>query len=896
MISVVIPTYNGGPFLEETLASLAAQRRRPDEVLLVDDGSTAPRTRRLLEQLRAGRGPLPVRVLQQANQGPGAARNLGVREARGELVLPLDDDDLLTPDALGALEAALAATPGAAFAYGHTELFGAKRGVEVTPRFNPFLQLLANALVVTALMRRSVFTEAGLAWPSLAAYEDWSLWLAVAEAGLCGVAVEAPLLRYRVKRRAGRMAAALRRTEELQAHVRALHPRSFSLEAQAALKVRFAPGLELVWDGDALGAVPSVLEAILGRQQLDDVAVRLQPASAGALLGEARGRFLLACGPPELDALARARPSLFDQAVRVLESHPRAAALVVPTSAEAISAQARAPRLCLFPAARPLAAGDLLFVRTAACAELLAGELRAEPGPRGPFAPWLRALAAGRGLLLAQDFTGLLARGEPVTNQPALAPLPPPGPPRRGPLYRAWRLARGVAVALAGEERVAAALQPLKTALSERRRVAARDAAWVDQSVRPRALAPSRRKELALLEEVPVRHQRGRPLAKTGRARVAIATHLLTTGGVERALIDLCAALPRDRYELVAITTLPAAHEWEWRLAPHVDDVVHFGGLVPQAQIPQAIVELLQARGCDALLTINCWEGYQATALARKVLPRLRTMDYQHTDFQQSGADFARVSCIRYRDCLDMRVVSTNYLRARYQQYGVDPGGVQVIRSACDEQGVFHPGLVPAGRLRARLGLGPGVPLVGFAGRMVPEKDPLFVLSVYAAIAALLPEARFVFAGEGPLLAEARALASRPPLSGRVEFVSSQTPMPELLRDLSLLLMASRQEGLPLVFTEAMALQTPVVTTAVEGIPELVTEGVGACVANAPDPDVRRRLLVEAALPILRDPARRQRLGLAARARIEHDFGIEATRAAWRRAFAALAMTEGGGR
>ena len=108
--------------------------------------------------------------------------------------------------------------------------------------------------------------------------------------------------------------------------------------------------------------------------------------------------------------------------------------------------------------------------------------------------------------------------------------------------------------------------------------------------------------------------------------------------------------------------------------------------------------------------------------------------------------------------------------------------------------------------------------------------------------------------------------------------------------------MASRQEGLPLVFTEAMALQTPVVTTAVEGIPELVTEGVGACVANAPDPDVRRRLLVEAALPILRDPARRQRLGLAARARIEHDFGIEATRAAWRRAFAALAMTEGGGR
>ena len=211
-----------------------------------------------------------------------------------------------------------------------------------------------------------------------------------------------------------------------------------------------------------------------------------------------------------------------------------------------------------------------------------------------------------------------------------------------------------------------------------------------------------------------------------------------------------------------------------------------------------------------------------------------------------------------------------------------------MIRSACDEVAAFNRALVPAGSLRARLGLDAGVPLIGFAGRMVPEKDPLFVISVCAALAAQLPEARFVLAGDGPLLAAARAASELAPLAGRVTFLPPHTPMPELLRDLSLLLMASRQEGLPLVMTEAMALETPVVSTAVEGIPELVTSDVGACVANAEEPAERRRLLVEAALPILRDPALQRRLGLAARAKIAREFGIEATRAAWRQVFASL--------
>ncbi|NTX09357.1 glycosyltransferase family 2 protein [Myxococcus sp. CA051A] len=89
--SVVIPTYNRARLLERTLASVFAQEERDFEVLVVDDGSqddTLEVLARLGEQ---------VRVLQQSNAGPGAARNLGIQAARGEYVVFLDSDDLWFP-------------------------------------------------------------------------------------------------------------------------------------------------------------------------------------------------------------------------------------------------------------------------------------------------------------------------------------------------------------------------------------------------------------------------------------------------------------------------------------------------------------------------------------------------------------------------------------------------------------------------------------------------------------------------------------------------------------------------------------------------------------------------------------------------------------------------------
>ncbi|MEM9365517.1 MAG: glycosyltransferase family 2 protein [Planctomycetota bacterium] len=95
-VSVVIPCYNGSPFLPATLDSVLAQTHSPMEVIVVDDGSTDDSA-----AIAASYGN-PVRVIRQKNQGESVARNLGMDQARGDWVAFLDADDLWNPRKLQA--------------------------------------------------------------------------------------------------------------------------------------------------------------------------------------------------------------------------------------------------------------------------------------------------------------------------------------------------------------------------------------------------------------------------------------------------------------------------------------------------------------------------------------------------------------------------------------------------------------------------------------------------------------------------------------------------------------------------------------------------------------------------------------------------------------------------
>ncbi len=88
LISVVIPAYNAAAHLERAIASIKAQTYQHWEIVVIDDGST-DNSWELLKSLRTE----SIRALQQTNQGPAAARNHGIREAKGEYITFLDADD-----------------------------------------------------------------------------------------------------------------------------------------------------------------------------------------------------------------------------------------------------------------------------------------------------------------------------------------------------------------------------------------------------------------------------------------------------------------------------------------------------------------------------------------------------------------------------------------------------------------------------------------------------------------------------------------------------------------------------------------------------------------------------------------------------------------------------------
>ncbi len=93
-VSVVIPTFNRASVVTRALESVLLQTRPPDELLVVDDGSTDDTAERVRAELPG------VRVIEQENRGVSAARNAGIRAATGTWIALLDSDDEWLPEKL----------------------------------------------------------------------------------------------------------------------------------------------------------------------------------------------------------------------------------------------------------------------------------------------------------------------------------------------------------------------------------------------------------------------------------------------------------------------------------------------------------------------------------------------------------------------------------------------------------------------------------------------------------------------------------------------------------------------------------------------------------------------------------------------------------------------------
>jgi glycosyltransferase involved in cell wall biosynthesis len=154
-ISVIIPTYNRAAFIKTAIDSALQQTRAPDEVIVVDDGSTDD-TPRILEHY----GP-PVRVIRQRNRGRSAARNVALAHATSDAIMFLDSDDWLMPTNLERCVEVLERRPEVGVVYTDGYIVD-KQGTRITSRSETVRERPPTGMVLADLARRCFLTVSSM--------------------------------------------------------------------------------------------------------------------------------------------------------------------------------------------------------------------------------------------------------------------------------------------------------------------------------------------------------------------------------------------------------------------------------------------------------------------------------------------------------------------------------------------------------------------------------------------------------------------------------------------------------------------------------------------------------------------------------------------------------------
>eukprot|EP00898_Chlorokybus_atmophyticus_P008876 jgi/Chlat1/8990/Chrsp94S08279 len=177
-VSVIIPVYNAGGDLPETVDSVLAQEFTSWEIVFVDDGSTDDSLDVINNIVAKHTGPQVMRVVTKANGGLADARNAGIQIAHAEWVFPLDADDLITPDFLSKAFAIIDRNTSVNVVIADLKGFGAWEYAWRLPEYDGSQLPYANAFHCSAVLRRDVWRAAGGYDPAtLFGYEDWSFWL-----------------------------------------------------------------------------------------------------------------------------------------------------------------------------------------------------------------------------------------------------------------------------------------------------------------------------------------------------------------------------------------------------------------------------------------------------------------------------------------------------------------------------------------------------------------------------------------------------------------------------------------------------------------------------------------------------------------------------------------------
>ena len=196
LVSVIMPCYNDGQYIEEAIASVKAQTYCNWELIIIDDGSNDENTIRVIQSIQDDR----ISIFHTDHLRPAGARNYGIRHAKGKYILPVDSDDRIDRTYMEKAVQIMESDSKIGVVYCEADLFGEKTGKWDLPDYSFENMLLDNIVFVTALFYREDWEKVGgFNTQMIAGMEDYDFWMAILALGREIYQIPEILFHYRIK-------------------------------------------------------------------------------------------------------------------------------------------------------------------------------------------------------------------------------------------------------------------------------------------------------------------------------------------------------------------------------------------------------------------------------------------------------------------------------------------------------------------------------------------------------------------------------------------------------------------------------------------------------------------------------------------------------------------------
>jgi glycosyltransferase involved in cell wall biosynthesis len=853
-VSVVIPCFNDGRYLPEALQSVFAQTLQPIEIIVVNDGSTDPRTLKILRDLKKPE----VTIIDQDNRGLAGARNTGMHNAKGRYIHFLDADDLIVPQCLEKLSGLLEKHESAIAAVSSIQLFGGpKRGMLWGQACNPYVIRIQNQWGAGIMLRNEPIKKYHLWYDESmrSGYEDWELNIRLAKTGKKILFCPDALYRYRIRKNS-LLSASRKRHVDVVRYIQAKHCDLYTYDSLLKAKRTHAAAL-LVFSNDEETVD---LESWLTSQTFGDWCVE----SKAATPSQSRYRLFYS----NLEGLRRLPLEALECTLMALECYgrPRHCVIAVRQGCASLFANAsEAPDLKghRYPVAL-VTREDTTKVTATPDRVMSDCDLLIEFVDQRPSSEqcWEQSLVRFSPNSIMTGFRGpesirkeLRSLGSRVLGETF----------QRGCVQLYDRIYYRV---LCSDEAFTAR-RKVKTVLGPKAEHVVSSLVYglflTDPPIEVHSNSIGNRR-LSSEKIVPFFAH-----APDDRIHILIATAWLIEGGVEQIIFELCRLLDPSRFRVTIVTTLSSPQSWDGLARKAGASVYHLADFLKPADMVKGLLHIIFNHHVDCMYIMNSEAAYRAVKVVKRVAPWLPIID--RIEAPDPGGGYPMMSARLGRQFIDLRTVShVKLAQLMFQKYGSSQ--VRVIYIGTNTARIEEISRNRRGLLHSMCNVSAETPVVLFVGRFANQKRPeVFVRSV-AKVFELDPKckAHFAMVGDGHLMASIKELISEHRLGDRLNLLGAHPNAAELLADATILMMPSAYEGVALVSYEAMALGVPQIFANVGGQDELITHETGILIDNGSGEE---RQYARACLDLLADPIRRERMADAGKQRIAMNFTAE---------------------